>query len=106
MTETMMDLVNALGGLEIMIRAGAVVALSSLILSAIKKPNAFIKRGVGFVSAAIIALIWSGVGEGFGRELIMNWFAGTILWSIALKPMINKMIESWRPSGPGNNTGQ
>jgi hypothetical protein len=107
MTDLLMDLINALGGWEIMVRAGAVVALSSLILAAFKHPNAFVKRGTGFVSAAVIALLWVGPGEQFGRELVKNWFAGTILWSIALKPMINKAIESWRPSGPGNtNTGQ
>ena len=99
MNEFMMDLLNALGGWEIMVRAGAVVALSSLILAAFKKPNAFVKRGAGFVAAAIIALLWVGPCEEFGRELIKNWFAGTILWSIALKPMLNKLTESWKPTG-------
>jgi len=102
MTETIMDLVNALGGWEIMVRAGAVVALASLIRSGIalyKEPNAFIKRAVGFISAAIIALIWTGWGDDIGKEVVKNWFAGTILWSIALKPMLNKLIESWKPTG-------
>jgi len=99
MTETLMDLVNALGGWEIMVRAGAVVALSSLILAAFKNPSAFIKRGTGFIAAAIVALLWVGPGEQFGREVVKNWFAGTVLWSIALKPMITKLIESWKPSG-------
>jgi len=98
MTDMLMDLINALGGWEIMVRAGAVVALSSLILAAFKEPNAFVKRGAGFISAAIVALLWSGAGEQFGRELIKNWFAGTILWSIALKPMITKMMETWKPT--------
>ena len=98
MTE-IMDLINAIGGWEIMVRAGAVVALSSLILAAFKKPNGFIKRAAGFVSAAIIAVIWTGWGEDIGKEVIKNWFAGTVMWSIVLKPMLNKLIESWKPSG-------
>ncbi len=101
MIENAMDLVNALGGWEIMVRAGAVVALASLIRSGVAlkmTPNAFVKRGIGFISAFIIALIWTG-GEDLGREAIKNWFAGTVLWSIVLKPMLNKLIEQWKPTG-------
>ena len=99
MNEMLMDLINALGGWEIMVRAGAVVALSSLILAAFKNPSAFVKRGTGFVSAAIVALLWVGPGEQFGKELVKNWFAGTVLWNLALKPMVTKMIETWKPNG-------
>lgn len=102
MTETIMDLINALGGWEIMIRAGAVVALASLIRSGVTlkwKLNAFTKRGIGFVAAFMVALIWTGWGNDLGREVIKNWFAGTVLWSIALKPMLQKLIESWKPTG-------
>ena len=105
MNEMLMDLINALGGWEIMVRAGAVVALTSLILAAFKTPCAFVKRGVGFISAAIVALLWVGVGEDFGRELVKNWFAGTILWGIALKPAINKMVEAWKPGATTGQTG-
>ena len=98
MTENIMDLINALGGVDIMVRAGAVVALASLIRSGVAlkwKLNAFTKRGIGFVAAAIIALLWVGTGDDFGREVIKNWFAGTVLWSIVLKPMLIK----WMPTG-------
>ena len=103
MTENIMDLINSLGGWEVMVRAGSVVALASLIRSGFvaagKKPNAFIKRGIGFIAAAIISLLWVGYSDDLGREIIKNWFAGTVLWSIALKPMINKLMESWKPTG-------
>ena len=98
MTE-IMELLNVLGGWEIMVRAGAIVAMSSMILALFKNPNAFIKRAVGFVSAAIVALILVGYGPDLGKEVIKNWFASTVLWSILLKPMLTKLIESWKPSG-------
>ena len=97
---TLTGLIEAMGGFGIITKGAGVASLAFLILSGLeaagRKPNAFVKRAVAFISAAIVALIWTGTGEAFGRELFYDWFAGTILWAIVLKPMLVKISESWK----------
>jgi hypothetical protein len=103
MTElTLMSLIEALGGWDIVVRAAASVALTGLIQAGIKTAgkdlNPFLKRGTGFIGAAVVALLWSGTAD-LSREVLVNWFCSTVLWNVALKPMVFKFGEGWRPSG-------
>lgn len=100
---TLLSLLEAMGGWVVVIKVGAVVAFVSMFRSGYKslknkEPNGFVKRGLSFVASAVVAFLWTGTEE-IGHHTVTLFFCSTILWNVAIKPMLNKLGENWKTSG-------
>ena len=97
---TLIAMLEAMGGWDIVYRMGAAVMMTSLIIEAIKARgcediNNFLKLASAFIASIIISLMWGGSLGIFGRNVAVTFFTSTFLWRELLKPILKKMRAKW-----------
>ena len=92
---TLVAMLEAMGGWDIVYRMGAAVAVSKLIIEGIKAGskkdmNSFIKISAALISSAIVSLAWGGDAGVWGRNTLVTFFMATFVWRDVLKPLLKK----------------
>lgn len=92
---TLVAMIEAMGGWDIVFRVGATVAFAYLIQAGIhaktkKTLSKFIKLGTAFVASAAISLAWGSEGGMLAKDIFVTFFFSTFVWTNVIKPIIVK----------------
>lgn len=95
---TLIAMLDAMGGWDIVYRMGAAVAVAKLLIEGMglvqKDLNAFLKISAAFIASAIVSLAWGGDWGIWARNMLVTFFMATFVWRDVIKRLIRKFGQN------------